>query len=124
MAAGSMVITETTHTSVKKIFCAWTASTGDAGDVTAATTNAYDGAIIGAVTIPGGAGDAPDPNYDVYIYDSDSVDIALGSLKDRHTSNTEVVKEANMAGAAGCPLTITVENAGSGNKGTIILYIR
>lgn len=124
MAAGSMTITETRHGSVKKIKAAWTASTGDTGTVSGTTTYPYDGRLIGAITIPGTAGDAPDPNYDIAVTDSDSVDIALGALADRHTSNTEYVTEANMAGVPGCTLTIAVTNAGSGNKGTLYLYIR
>jgi hypothetical protein len=110
---------------IKKIKAVWTAGTGDYEGIASATTeHLYDGRIIGACTVPGADGDAPDPNYDITVKDVDNVDIALGALMDRHTSNTQYVAEASMAGVAKSKLTIAVAGAGSANKGTLYLYIR
>ena len=124
MAAGSMVITEISHGTVKKIKAAWTASTGDTGTVSGVTTKEYDGRIIGVITVPGTGDDAPDADYDIALNDSDGVDVALGAVANRHTSNTEYVAEASMAGVAHSPLTIAVTAAGSGNKGTAYIFVR
>lgn len=124
MAAGTMTITETVVGTVKKIKAAWTASTGDTGSVSGTTTNAYDGRIIGVITVPGTGDDKPDDNYDVALNDSDGVDVALGALANRDETNTEFVAEASMAGVARSKLTIAVTTAGSGNKGTTYVFIR
>jgi len=120
--AASMTLTETTWSSVKKIKAAWTS--GSDGSVSGTTTEVYNGRILGAITVPGTGGDAPDDNYDIAVNDSDSVDIALGALANRDTANTEFVTEASMAGAAATKLTIAVTNAGDTNKGTLYLYVR
>jgi 6,7-dimethyl-8-ribityllumazine synthase len=124
MAAGTMTLTEVTHGTVKKIKAVWTSGTvADGGKASATTTNAYSGRIIGACTVPDST-TAPTDNYDITVKDVDGVDIALGALLDRDTANTEYVSEASMAGVAHSTLTIAVENAGDGKKGTIYLYIR
>ena len=118
-----MVFTEIIHGTVKKIKAAWTSDSGT-GAVSGTTTNDYSGRIIGACTVPGLAGAAPDPNYDIAVNDDDGVDIALAGLANRHTSNTEYVAEASMAGMAHSQLTIAVTTAGNSNSGTLYLYIR
>lgn len=123
--AGVLTLTEITFGSIKKIKAVWTAGTGDyEGTASGTTTNSYDGRIIGACTVPGTVGDAPDDNYGITVKDSDGVDIALGALLLRDTANTEYVAEASMAGVAYSTLTIAVTAAGSANKGTLYLYIR
>lgn len=124
MAAGSMTITEYMSGTVKKIKAVWTASTGDAGNVSGTTTNMFDGRIIGAITVPGTGADQPDDNYDIALNDADGVDVALGALANRDETNTEFVAEASMAGVARSKLTIAVTNAGSGLKGTVSIFIR
>lgn len=124
MAAGSMTITENRSGTIKKIKAAWTASTGDTGTVSGTTTYTYSGRLLGAITVPGTGGDAPDDNYNIAINDSDSVDVALGALLLRDTANTEFRAEASMAAVANSTLTIAVTAAGSGNKGTVYLFIR
>ena len=54
----------------------------------------------------------------------DGVDIALAGLANRHTSNTEYVAEASMAGCAHTQLTVAVTTAGNSNTGVLYLYIR
>ena len=123
MAGSVMTFTEITHGTIKKIKAAWT-SDSVTGAVSGTTTNYFNGRIIGACTVPGAGGAAPDPNYDIAVNDSDSVDIALGGLANRHTSDTEYVAEASMAGCAHTQLTIAVTTAGNSNTGTLYLYIR
>jgi hypothetical protein len=123
MAGSAMVFTEITHGTIKKVKAAWT-SDSVTGAVTGTTTNPYDGRIIGACTVPGAGGAAPDPNYDIAVNDNDSVDIALGALANRHTSDTEYVAEASMAGVAHSKLTVSIAAAGNSNTGVLYLYIR
>jgi len=126
VAAGSVTTTETLFGSVKKIVFAWTAGTAPSheGLVSATTTYAYDGAIIGLTTIPGTGTDAPTADYDITLTDSASHDVLLGAGANRHTSNTEHVTSASLAGVAGSKLTLNVTAAGSANTGTAIVYIR
>jgi len=122
MAGSAMVFTEIRHSSVKKIKAEWT-SDDASGAVSGTTTYPYSGKLIGAITVPDGTA-APTPDYDIAINDDDSVDVALGALANRHTSNTEYVAEASMAGVANSKLTIAVTAAGNSKKGVIYLYIR
>jgi hypothetical protein len=123
MAGSVMTFTEITHGTIKKIRAAWT-SDDATGAVSGTTTNYYDGGILGAITVPGAGGDAPDPDYDIAVNDGDGVDVALGALQNRHTSNTEFVAEASMAAVAQSRLTVAVTGAGNSNKGTLYLFIR
>lgn len=122
MAGSAMVFTEIRHSTIKKIKAAWT-SDDTTGAVSGTTTYPYSGRLIGAITVPDGVA-APDADYDIAVNDDDSVDVALGALQDRHTSNTEYVAEASMAGVAGSKLTIAITAAGNSKKGTVYLYIR
>lgn len=126
MAAGTVTITETTHTVVKKIKFAWSSGTsgGDAGNATGTTTAAYDGKLELLTTIPSGGGTAPDDNYDIAITDSDSVNVLAGGGADRDTANTEQVLGTSLGAVAGSKLTFTVTNAGNGKAGTAYLYVR
>jgi len=125
--AATVELTEETIKSIKKITWAWTAHTdGIVAKTTpnAVTTIPYTGEIIKLVTVPGAGGDAPDPDYDVYIYDDDDVDLLMGQGMNKHTSNTEQVLAPILGVVAYDKLTLYVSGAGSGNKGTVHLYIR
>jgi hypothetical protein len=124
MAAGSMTITEYVSGTVKKIKATWTASTGDTGTVSGTTSNKYDGRIIGVCTVPGTAGDAPDDEYGLTVADVDSVDLLLGNGAGREQAVTEYISESSCAGVAKSALTIGITAAGSGNKGTVYIYVR
>lgn len=121
MATGTVTVTEITHTSVKKIAWAWTATAGGAaGD---STTAAFDGDLIGLATIPDGVA-APTDNYDIVITDADSHDVLLGAGANRDTATTEYVAGSSLGAVSGSRLTLAVTNAGSGGKGVTILWIR
>jgi len=117
--AATVELTEETIKSIKKITWAWTAHTdGIVAKTTpnAVTTIPYTGEIIKLVTVPGAGGDAPDPDYDVYLL--------MGQGMNKHTSNTEQVLAPILGVVAYDKLTLYVSGAGSGNKGTVHLYIR
>lgn len=122
MANMVCTITEITHGTIKKIKFDWL-SDDSAGTVTGTTTAAFDGRIIGLCTVPSGV-TAPDADYDITLTDSDGVDVLLGAGIDRHTSNTEYVAEASMAGVAHSKLTFNVAAAGNAKLGTAYVYIR
>jgi hypothetical protein len=124
--AASVTLTEETIGVIKKIKWVWTAHTD--GKVAVATANAvttktYNGELVRLVTIPDGV-TAPTADYDVYVYDGDSVDALMAGGLNRHTSNTEQVAAASLGVVANDTLTLYVENAGNGGKGTTILYVR
>ena len=122
---GTITFTEITHGTVKKIKAAWTAGTGDyAGEVEDTTEKYYDGRIIGVATVPGTAGDQPDDNYNVAVQDDDGIDLLLGNGASRDEANTEFIAEASCAGLARSKVTISIDSAGSGLKGTVYVYIR
>ena len=122
MAGSVTTFTETVLGTVKKVKCEWTSDSAT-GAVSGDTSEVYSGRFIGLITVPDGV-DAPDADYDIAITDADGVDLLLGAGVDRHTSTTEFVAEAAMAGVAMSKLSIDVTNAGNSKKGTIYLLIR
>jgi hypothetical protein len=125
--AAVVTCTEETIGVVKKITWAWTAHTDGvvaAATANAETTKAYTGEIIRLITIPGTGDDAPDVDYDVYVYDEDDTDALMAGGLNRHTSNTEQVAASSLGIVANDKLNLYVSGAGSGNKGTVHLYIR
>lgn len=125
--AASVTLTEETVGVIKKITWAWTAHTD--GKVAVTTTNAttaktYNGEIVRLVTVPDGVA-VPDDNYTVQIYDGDNVDALMAAATaNRDTANTEQVAASSLGVVANDTLTLYVEGAGSGGKGTVHLYIR
>jgi hypothetical protein len=124
--AASVTKTEEILGVIKKITWVWTAHTD--GKVAVATENAqtakaYNGEIVRLVTVPDGT-TAPTDDYDVMIYDEDNVDVLLGAGANRDTANTEQVAASSLGVVANDKLTLYVEGAGSGGKGTVHLYIR
>ena len=119
--------TEETIGIIKKIKWAWTAHTDGKVAVTAAnatTEKAYNGEIVRLVTIPD-AVTAPSDNYTVQIFDEDNADVLIAAATaNRDTANTEQVLASSLGVVANDKLTLYVEGAGSGGKGTAILYIR
>jgi hypothetical protein len=125
--AASVTCTEITHKPIKKITWAWTAHTdGKVATTTtnAETTNYYTGTIERLVTVPGTGADQPDDNYDVYVYDDDDVDVLMAGGENRDELNTEQVAASSLGIVCASKLTLYVEAAGSGLKGTVHLYIR
>jgi hypothetical protein len=124
--AASVTLTEETVGVIKKITWAWTAHTDGEVAVTTAnatTKKAYNGEVVRLVTVPDGT-TAPSDNYDIAIYDDDDVDVLLGAGADRDTATTEQVAASSLGVVANDKLTLYVEGAGSGGKGTVHLYIR
>lgn len=124
--AASVTLTEETIGTIKKIKWAWTAHTdGKVAATTenAETTKAYTGEIVRLVTVPDGTS-APSADYDVYVYDEDDVDALMAGGLNRHTANTEQVAASSLGIVANDKLTLYIEGAGSGGKGTVYLYIR
>lgn len=125
--AAVVTLSEETYGVIKKIKWQWTADTDGkvaATTANAATTKAYNGELVRLVTIPGTGDDAPDADYDVYIYDEDNTDALMAGGLNRHTSNTEQVAASSLGVVANDKLTLYIEGAGDSNKGTTILYVR
>jgi hypothetical protein len=125
MAAAVTLIEETLGV-IKKITWEWTAHTdGKVATTTAGatTSKAYNGEIIRLVTVPDGT-TAPTDDYDIYVYDGDSVDALMAGGLNRDTANTEQVAASSLGVVANDKLTLYIEGAGSGGKGTVHLYIR
>jgi len=124
--AASVTLTEETYGVIKKIKWEWTAHTdGKVATTTAnaVTTKTYNGELVRLVTVPDGTS-APSADYDVYVYDGDSVDVLMAGGLNRHTSNTEQVAASSLGVVANDTLTLYVEGAGESTKGTVYLYIR
>ena len=123
--AASVTKTEQTIGVIKKITWAWTSHTDGkvaVATVGASTENTFNGEIVRLVTVPAPGGDAP-TTYNVLVYDADNVDVLVGTGATRHIANTEQVV-ADLGIVANDKLTLYIENAGSGKKGTVHLYIR
>ena len=124
MAAGSVVITEETVGSVKKVSFAWTSGTdaeaGTAGDTTDYT---YNGVLERLVTVPDGTA-APSDDYDVVVNDADGTDVLMGAGADRDTADTEQVLASSLGCVANDKLTLAITNAGAAKEGVVNLYIR
>jgi len=122
MAGSAMVFTERTQGSVRKIKCAWTTD-DTTGAVSGTTTYFFSGRFIGLITDPGSP--APSDNYTLIISDIDGVDLLLGAATaNRHTTTTQFLAEASMAGAAWTRLTFAVSSAGNSKRGIAYLLIR
>ncbi len=124
--AQEVTLTETTHTSVKRVYWDWLCT--DAGVVLSATTKTYDGLLERAVFIPdnpGGGGTQPTNAYDITITDADGVDVLAGLGADTTNNATVVKTHANgLTAVAGSILTLNVSNAGNAKGGITILYLR
>lgn len=119
--AGTVVVSEETFGTVKKVRFDWTSSSSGAADGT--TTEVYSGEVLRLVTIPSGA-TAPSDNYDVVVLDEDGTDVLMGAGANRDTANTEQVLGTSLGIVANDKLTLGVTNAGNAKAGTVILYIR
>jgi len=119
--AGTVAVTETTHTSVKKVKFVWVSSAGGAADAT--TTATFDGEIIKVITSPGTGGTQPTDDYDLVLTNSDGVDMLAGQGANRDDTAIESIS-SGMGGLAAEKLTLGITNAGSAKAGTVLVYIR
>jgi len=125
--AATVTKTEETFGTIKKITWAWVSHTDGAvatATANAQTTSAYSGEILRLITVPAGAPNAPTDDYDVYVYDGNSVDALMGAGLNRDTANTEQVLASSLGIVANSKLTLKVENAGNTKGGTVYLYLR
>lgn len=123
--AGTVIVTEETVGTIKKVRFDWISENGgaDAGKATKDTTKSYTGEIIRLVTIPSVA-DAPTNGYAVAVNDEDNTDVLMGAGANRSDVNTEQVLASSLGCVANDKLSLAVSNAGNAKAGTVILYIR
>lgn len=118
--AGTVVITEETFGTVKKVKFEWTSDA--AGAANATTANVFSGEILRLVTIPDAVA-APTTLYDIVVND-DTADVLMGAGANRSATATEQVLASSLGIVANDVLTLAVTNAGAAKKGIVILYIR
>jgi hypothetical protein len=118
--AGTVVTSEETFGTVKKVIFSWTSSTGGLAD--AVTLNAYSGAIQRLITIPS-TSSAPTALYDIVVND-DTADVLMGAGANRSATLTEQVLASSLGIVANDVLTLGITNAGNAGSGTVLLYIR
>jgi len=118
--AGTVVTTEETFGTIKKIKFAWTSSAGGAADAT--TVAGFSGAIERLVTVPDGT-DVPTDNYDVVVNDEDGNDVLMAAGQNRSSTVTQQVLASSLGVVANDKLTLGVTNAGNAKKGTVYLYL-
>lgn len=120
--AGTVVITEETYGTVKKVRFAWTSDAS--GDADAETTAAFSGVIERLVTEPGSGGAQPTDDYDVVVLDEDELDVLMGAGADRSNAAAEQVLASSLGCVANDRLTLQVSNAGNAKSGVVTLYLR
>ena len=123
---GTVVHTEQTHSSVKKIVFDWLSENGgaNAGKAQHTTDAAFDGALLMVATDPDGGATQPTDNYTVRLYDADGVDLLAGQgVGNRDDTNTEYLT-SGMAGPATSQLTLYIEGAGNAKGGLVYVYLR
>lgn len=122
--AGTVVLTEETHGTIKKVKFAWTSGkNGDAGKADKTTEEAYSGKILGLCTVPDAVA-VPTADYDVRVLDEDGIDVLMGAGADRSDTVTQYVLSTSLGAVAYDTLTLEVRNAGAEKKGIVYLFIR
>ncbi len=120
--AGTVVITEITHVSPKKIgFVCTTGTGGDSGKVDATTTEVYSGKLIAVTTVPQEALTAA---WDLRLLDADGVDLLAAGGVDRNTTATQHVAQSSLGAVVVSALTLEVRAAGDTKTVNIYVYIR
>jgi hypothetical protein len=117
-----MAVTEDTTGGLQRVKFTWTCSS--AGAYSEASTYRYNGKVLQLISTPGTSDDAPTTLYDIYVYDTDSVDILGGKGADRSATATEYVdSSAGLGYVKSSTLTLTIANAGDVATGSVWLYI-
>lgn len=107
-----------------KIQCDWVSDSS--GDASGSTDEAFTGYLTKVDTVPIDG----TLNLDVYVENSDGVDLLSGGGEDRSDSDVESAFAADSAGNIGpqamvnTKLTFTVANAGDSKSGTIVAYVQ
>ena len=118
--AGTVTVTESTHTAVKKIKWSWTSD--GSGNADLITTKAYYGQVIALYTDPDGSA-APTDLYDITITDTEGYDVMQGAGANRATATNQTAVPTATSVAFGT-LTLNVSNAGAAKAGVAVLYIK
>lgn len=120
MPLGTIVFTETTVGTLRKIVATWTSgSSGE--DAVGTTANAYAGKVYSLETDPT---DGPTDNYHVTVADSRFTDVLAGAGLNRDTTTTETVLSAALGTVpASSALTFTISGAGVSKNGVVTVYI-
>jgi hypothetical protein len=114
---------------VGKVIIDWVSDSA-AGSVSQLSDKPIFGEILRITTNPGAT--APSDDYDITILDEDGVDVALATLGNRDTANTETVypsvtttgtKTDVLMSVAG-RITLTIANAGNSKTGRVTIYLR
>ena len=118
-----MAVTEDTSGGLQRIKWTWTCDSN--GDLAAtSTTNRYNGVIWKLCTVPNDSDLAPTASYDVYVYDSDSLDVLCGLGADRSATATEWKSNSDGLGVVKSSLlSLVVDNAGDANAGTVYVWV-
>jgi len=123
--SGTSTITEIDWASVQKVTLDWRADS--AGTVDTVTTKRYTG-IIWRVSVQPDTGRLPLDNYDLVVYDEDTVDVLDGdgaNLDSLTTYNLTPVSTKTIETAImGSTLRFVVANAGSAGCGKVHVYVR
>ena len=107
----------------------WTATAGGVVEYLCEQTEALAGTIWEVITIPS-ISSVPTDNYDVYLYDSNGLDVLNGLGVDRDTATREskiIVAGATTTGTFTArtmlynPYRLKIENAGNATGGTVIV---
>lgn len=118
--AGTVVTTEITYPSIKKVTFEWTSDAS--GDADGSTTAVFTGKIVQVTTVPSGTA-APTDNYDIELRDADGVDLLAGAGANRDEANTEHITSANLGAVCVSALTLVVANAGNETEGIVYVFI-
>ena len=121
--AGTVTLTEITHTQIKKITFTWTSSAAGAAD--GATSGTYTGELVRVVQVPDGGGTQPTDLYDVEVTDADGADVlhGLGANLSNAAATNKAAKDG-LGTVVNSVLTLAVTNAGNAKGGKTIVYLR
>jgi len=121
--AGSIVVTSAVlDSSTIRVSIAWTANAS--GAVTENLTPNISGRLFQAKFAPGTGGDAPDAGYDVTLLDGDGVDVLIGGGANLGAATSTIVQILPPVYLDAQALQPVVANAGSTNKGTLVLWVQ
>jgi len=124
--SGTTTIIEETYSSMRKITFEWRADSDGNVDTTSAE---FHSAIVWRIVFhPDTGASKPSDNYDVSIFDNDTIDICnRGGFNLPDDIDVQLapgtISEVEM-GITNSPLRLVIADAGSLNAGKVIVYLR
>ena len=118
--AGTLVITDQTHRTVRKILLDWLSDSS--GDVNGTLTATVSGILYRVAFVPDGGGTQPTDLYDITLDDADGVDVLAAN--GANLSNASSSQHIDAGRAVDGKLELKVSNAGNAKGGLVALYIR